>query len=241
MLLTIVADDLTGACDTGALFTGLGRVGVFVAPTGPVGDWETVALDTETRSASTEAARTRVQHALGQAAPRLRRGRLFKKIDSTLRGHVGAELDALMNAGSVESALVCPAFPEQGRRVGGGVLTVDNRPVHETAIGRDPGYPRATSTVSRAARRRHRTADGASVARRGPGLPARADPGPRTRAGGLHRARRRDPRATSTRWRGPRFRTADCSWPARPGWPGPCPPPSARLRGAPAFRMAGHG
>jgi uncharacterized protein YgbK (DUF1537 family) len=148
MLLTIVADDLTGACDTGALFTGLGRVGVFVAPAGLDGEWETVAVDTETRALRAEAARTRVREAARQVAPRLLRGRLFKKIDSTLRGHVGAELDVLMQMGSIESAVVCPAFPEQGRRVVDGVLTVDGRPAHETAIGQDPSYPRSTSRVT---------------------------------------------------------------------------------------------
>jgi D-threonate/D-erythronate kinase len=148
MFLTIVADDLTGACDTGALFTGLGRVGVFVAPAGLDGEWETVAVDTETRALCAEAARTCIRETARQVAPRLGAGRLFKKIDSTLRGHVGAELDILMQVGSIETAVVCPAFPEQGRRVVDGVLTVDGRPAHETAIGQDPGYPGCTSRVT---------------------------------------------------------------------------------------------
>lgn len=148
MLMTIVADDLTGACDTGALFTGRGRVGVFVAPAAPGHEWETAVVDTLTRARDVAGARQGVRETADRIAPRLGAGRLFKKIDSTMRGHVGAEIDALMEMGRAESAVVCPAFPEQGRRVVDGLLTVDGRPAHETATGRDPAYPAPTSRVA---------------------------------------------------------------------------------------------
>jgi len=39
----------------------------------------------------------------------------YKKIDSTLRGHLGQELDALLDTLGRSCALVCPAFPAQRR------------------------------------------------------------------------------------------------------------------------------
>lgn len=54
---------------------------------------------------------------------------VYKKIDSTLRGHVGAELDAaLAVAPWFGAALVAPAFPQQGRTLSGGKVLVHGRP-----------------------------------------------------------------------------------------------------------------
>src|SRR2546426_1150071 len=74
------------------------------------------------------------------------RTRIFKKIDSTLRGPIGAELDALLRATSAAGALVCPALPSEHRVVVERVLTVGAVPVAETAIAEDPTFPRAAGT-----------------------------------------------------------------------------------------------
>jgi len=50
---------------------------------------------------------------------------VFKKIDSTLRGNVGAEILACMAAFGRRFAVVTPAFPDMGRTVLGGYLHVD--------------------------------------------------------------------------------------------------------------------
>lgn len=148
MTLTIVADDLTGACDTGALFCGGGAVGVFVEPPWPDLEPPAAVLDTDSRALGAPEAAARVA-AIGRAVSgRLGAGRVLKKIDSTMRGAVGAEIDALLDVIGVDTALVCPAFPEQHRVVVDGVLLVDGRPAHATALSRDPDYPGATSDVA---------------------------------------------------------------------------------------------
>jgi uncharacterized protein YgbK (DUF1537 family) len=141
MGLTILADDLTGACDTGTLFTARGPVDVTVWPgTPPAADVR--VIDTETRALDADAARHRVRRAAA-AAPDTR---YFKKVDSTLRGRVGAEVDALMSAARLEAALVCPAFPAQGRTVLDRVLLVHGRPVAERTVPREPGAPAPASS-----------------------------------------------------------------------------------------------
>jgi uncharacterized protein YgbK (DUF1537 family) len=72
--------------------------------------------------------------------------RYFKKIDSTLRGHVGLEIDALMRAIGVQTALVCPAFPAQGRVVIERLLLVDGTPLAETPLARDSTVPASGSS-----------------------------------------------------------------------------------------------
>jgi uncharacterized protein YgbK (DUF1537 family) len=134
--LTVVADDLTGACDTGSVFAGPGAVPVTVWPRVPPSA-ATRVIDTETRTRSGSAAATCVA-AAAEACPARH---YFKKIDSTLRGRIGAEVDALLTAARLPSALFCPAFPGQGRRLVDRILTVDGTPVAQTAIGGDPDFP----------------------------------------------------------------------------------------------------
>ena len=147
MAVTIIADDLTGACDAGALFAGRGPVGVFVAPELPDARWPAAAVDTESRALPPAAAAERVRRAVDGLEARLGGGRMFKKLDSTVRGPVAAELEALMGASGARTALVCPAFPAQGRTVRDGVLSVFGQPAHEGPAGRDPDYPGPTSDL----------------------------------------------------------------------------------------------
>jgi uncharacterized protein YgbK (DUF1537 family) len=65
-----------------------------------------------------------------------------------MRGSVGAELDGLLGLGGWDGALVCPAFPAQGRVVRDGLLRVDGALAHESAVGQDRDYPARTSDVA---------------------------------------------------------------------------------------------
>jgi uncharacterized protein YgbK (DUF1537 family) len=140
--LTIVADDLTGACDTGALFAGRGAVPVTVWPRRAV-EAAVRVVDTESRTVAPAEAAERVSTVAGRA----RSGSWFKKIDSTLRGPIGVEVDALMRAIGAATAIVCPAFPAQRRVVLDRVLLVGGAPVAETPIARDPQFPGGASSV----------------------------------------------------------------------------------------------
>ncbi|MBI2527740.1 MAG: four-carbon acid sugar kinase family protein [Candidatus Rokubacteria bacterium] len=147
MPLTILADDLTGACDAGAPFAGPGRVGLFVEPAAPGADWNVASVDTESRALPPAEAADRIRRAAGRMGPRLRHGRVFKKIDSSMRGAVGAEVVALCSAAAARTALVCPAFPAERRTVVGGILRIHGLPAHESPVGRDPDYPAPTSDL----------------------------------------------------------------------------------------------
>jgi uncharacterized protein YgbK (DUF1537 family) len=142
-MLTILADDLTGACDTGTLFAGPAPVPVTVWPQA-LGRAPVRVIDTESRALeAAEAARRVATVAAGRAG-----GRYFKKIDSTLRGRVGPEVDALMRTLGASSAVLTPAFPAQGRTVLDRVLLVDGIPMADTTLGLDGELPRLdTSNV----------------------------------------------------------------------------------------------
>ena len=116
----ILADDFSGACDAAA------RAGVgwayLVAPAEPPGSF---ALSTETRHATGSEARA----AIRSLAPLLTGRSIYKKIDSTLRGPWIAEVDELFAVTDYSQALVCPAFPAQGRTIRNGVLYVNDEAI----------------------------------------------------------------------------------------------------------------
>jgi 4-hydroxythreonine-4-phosphate dehydrogenase len=61
--------------------------------------------------------------------------RIFKKVDSTLRGHLAAEVAAL--APLLGLAIVAPALPEAGRTTEGGRQLLHGIPVEETEVWRN--------------------------------------------------------------------------------------------------------
>ncbi len=138
---TIIADDLTGACDTGVAFARRGwQTRVAFSPLADFDSASVRVLTTESRALSAGEAANVVE----RAALTLRldpSSRVYKKIDSTLRGHPGAELAALMRVMRVKSVLVTPAFPAQGRQVRDGQVWVHGVPLAESAFARDVQEP----------------------------------------------------------------------------------------------------
>ena len=134
MEIAIIADDLTGAADAIAPFAQRGydaRVGFKGASAEspfPLMEGDALAVDTATRDIpgrQEEAIQATVRQAarrLAELQPRL----VFKKIDSTLRGHLRLELEAVRAEFPNRLAIVCPAFPAQGRTVRASVLHIHN-------------------------------------------------------------------------------------------------------------------
>ncbi len=144
----IIADDLTSAADGGAPFARVGHR-VFVGFGGdalpPSLEGDVVALDMNSRAFATTAASSLA----AEAGHRLRPAQvLLKTMDSTLRGHVGAEVAAVLLASGRRVALVAPAFPAAGRTTQGGVQRVDGVPVHRTSFAYDPRHPVGVSHMA---------------------------------------------------------------------------------------------
>ena len=144
-----LADDLSGALDAAAGFFHAGkRVTVALAngdgASRPVGG--VVGITTETRNADETTAARVVTETLAQA--RRAGGRLlYKKIDSTLRGPIVAELRATMAALPQARVLFTPANPAAGRVVQSGTLLVRGVPVAQTEFARDPVWPVRESSL----------------------------------------------------------------------------------------------
>jgi hypothetical protein len=155
----IVADDLSGAADSAVPFAA--RLGTAVSLGGGRPDAQVVAVDTDSRYAPEAVARERVARAVARG--RADGARIVKKIDSTLRGNIGAEIAAAREAAA---AAACPA---DGGRNGPGRAAGHGAERWPGGDGRDRGRGRS---------RRGRP----GVPRDGTDGPRRDRPGPRSAA-----------------------------------------------------------
>lgn len=139
----VIADDLTGANDTGVQFARQGlHTEVMLDGTTLRSTVEAavVVVDTNSRTLAPQEAYRKVKEAALQAQAAGFR-HYYKKIDSTLRGNVGIELKALLDLGLHDFAFVMPAFPQNGRTTVGGHHLLKGIPLAATEIARDPKCP----------------------------------------------------------------------------------------------------
>jgi D-threonate/D-erythronate kinase len=133
--LAIIADDLSSATDCGAqvVRSGLSVVvplGSYSLPT-QAHATQVISVDTDSRSLSADSAYAKVKAAAQQLVAD---GwtHFYKSVDSTLRGNLGAEIEALMDVVQPDFAIIAPAFPKYGRTTVEGVQHLHGRPLHET-------------------------------------------------------------------------------------------------------------
>ncbi len=147
----IIADDHTGAADSGIHFAKAGRRTSLLLDHSEINDrlprLNAIALSTESRFMTPKAAAAQVRDTIEQCKG-AGVNRFFKKVDSTMRGNPGSEIAAALEATGCRSALVCTAMPETGRTCVDGVILLDGVPLHTTHFGRDPFHPLSTSTIS---------------------------------------------------------------------------------------------
>lgn len=149
--LLVIADDFTGALDTGIQFVKKGihtQIGtgehlekVHISPEAQV-----LVLDLETRPLSPLEAYNKVADAV-KWAKQSGISRIYKKTDSALRGNIGSELTAVMDAFGERELFFIPAFPRMGRYTKGGVQYLEGVPLSETSFGKDLFEPITCSYI----------------------------------------------------------------------------------------------
>jgi D-threonate/D-erythronate kinase len=142
--VTVIADDLTGAADCGIAFTVAGLPTFVAFGDGPApASASIVARDTDSRRLPEPEAAQRALAAARQAYLAGSRT-VYRKIDSTLRGNVGAETAATYRAaaeagGTPPLVIASPAFPATGRIVREGRVLVNGVPLEQTEVWRKSG------------------------------------------------------------------------------------------------------
>ena len=150
--LAIIADDLSSATDCGAqvIRSGLSVVvplGGYSLPT-QARMAQVISIDTDSRSLPADQAYVKVRAATQQLVAE---GwmEFYKSVDSTLRGNLGAEIEAVMDIVRPDCAVIAPAFPKYGRTTVEGVQYLHGLPLHETEFGTDPTAPVRDADIAR--------------------------------------------------------------------------------------------
>ena len=154
--MIVIADDITGAAEIAGIASEQGFPVQLLCAGGDAVRCDVVAtsgvtvIATDTRSMSEEEAVAETRRIASSFLISHSSFLIFKKTDSALRGHVVAELKALMEATGYERAVYLPANPSKGRIIRQGVYyikEVREVPIAETAFSYDPEFPATTSVL----------------------------------------------------------------------------------------------
>ena len=154
-MIVVIADDITGAAEIAGIACAHGlqtRLQTEVETHLPSCDVLVIAADTRSMTQLEAEAFSR------QLAERLegwlqrkkmsRPVRLFKKTDSALRGHVMAELSALLSLTCYNRAVFVPANPSKKRVIRQGIYEIDGKPINETDFASDPEFPAFSAVMT---------------------------------------------------------------------------------------------
>lgn len=150
--IVVIADDLTGACDSGIAFANVAdAVRVHIDQNLAMASSVTV-ISTNSRDLPADEA----DKQLADVARKIPSGStVFKKIDSVFRGNTFKDIAASVELFPAELAIVAPAYPAMGRRLRDGLLQIENHGQRERITVRDvleqhglsPAAVRATADV----------------------------------------------------------------------------------------------
>lgn len=138
----IVADDLTGANASISLLKNLKITTLLeLNDKNLYKDYDAISCSTESRAISETDAYNKVFNITKQY---MHNDIVVynKRVDSTMRGNIGAEIDAMLDALNDDRlAIVSPGYPEAGRIVVGGYLLVNGILVEDTEMAVDSKNP----------------------------------------------------------------------------------------------------
>ncbi|MBM4323440.1 MAG: hypothetical protein FJ115_07780 [Deltaproteobacteria bacterium] len=149
----LIADDLTGGADAGAQFAkrGLTTLLIFGKDNARVdfskySQPDVLVINTDSRGLSPEKASSLISNLFKNYDKELF-SIIYKKIDSTLRGNIGYEIDAILKKMNGSLCLMAPSYPEQNRRLVGGILIVGEKPLALTEVAQNTTSPIQESHV----------------------------------------------------------------------------------------------
>ncbi|MBO1305698.1 four-carbon acid sugar kinase family protein [Enterococcus sp. 669A] len=151
--LLVIADDFTGALDTGVQFSNQGIKTLVSTDTNldyrdVDEDVEVLVMNTESRYLSFEMAYQQIK-AIIVSAQKVKIPHIYKKVDSALRGNISAEIKAVQDVSQQTVIPFLPAYPEMNRVLIDGNLYIDQVLVTESVFADDPYEPVTESNVLR--------------------------------------------------------------------------------------------
>ena len=141
--LAVIADDLTGANDTALQFAKRNiksSVEINFMKMEDVEDKEVIVVDTDSRDLDKELSYKKVKD-ICEKISKYDIKCIYKKIDSTLRGNLGAEIKAVDDVFNPDIVIIAPAYPANQRVTIGGYHLLEGKPIELTEIANAPKTP----------------------------------------------------------------------------------------------------
>lgn len=136
----IIADDFTGANDTGVQLRRRGFATEVLFAGRPMSADKSIVIDTESRTIKPTLAYEQVSQALKDVDFSGFR-HVIKKVDSTMRGNIASEVKAVDEAFCPELIIFAPALPALNRTTVDGVQRLNGVEICRTELSRDPKNP----------------------------------------------------------------------------------------------------
>ena len=137
----IIADDFTGANDTGVQLRKRGiKTNVVFESISIDNEIKSFVIDTESRGLSKEEAYKNVELKIKDAFKN-NFNYVYKKVDSTLRGNIASEIKAVDKYYHADFIIFAPAYPENKRTTIDGIQRLNGIPITETELSKDPMKP----------------------------------------------------------------------------------------------------
>jgi uncharacterized protein YgbK (DUF1537 family) len=150
----LIADDLTGGADAGVQFAKRGLKTLLIpfrgedaVPLAARPAQDVLVINTITRGLPPAEAFDILSGLLKGFDPK-RFPILYKKIDSTLRGNIGSEIDAILRETNLPLCFLAPSYPEQNRFLKAGIMMIGEKPVALTEVATDAASPVRESDVA---------------------------------------------------------------------------------------------
>lgn len=135
--IVVIADDLTGAGEIAAILKRNGKRSLVInnfAQNSKIrklwNSYEAMVFNLNTRSLPEDKAYNKIKDFLSRRD--ISKNLIYKKIDSTMRGNVGREIDAILDEKLSDIVVVVPALPDMGRITVGGYHLVNKIPLNKT-------------------------------------------------------------------------------------------------------------
>ncbi len=140
----VIADDLTGATEIALALAdvGLGNLAWLWKDAGSPPDGHACSVNLDTRDRPADEACRRLAEFLCRCRD-LPFRTIFKKVDSTARRHIAAEIDVCLKSSEFDAAVVALAAPDDRRNTLNGIHRVGDVPVDQTPFARDLALPTA--------------------------------------------------------------------------------------------------
>ncbi|MDQ0300360.1 uncharacterized protein YgbK (DUF1537 family) [Salibacterium salarium] len=149
MKISILADDLTGANDSGVQIVKYGLTPIVIIQDTFQKQKEDIYIyNTDSRTLTGERSYNKIFEYCNKIEDSDDRV-IYKKIDSTMRGSIGQEVNALYDYFCPDFVIIAPGHPSNGRKIVNRMLYLNNTLLHETEVAQDPKTPVFYSDINK--------------------------------------------------------------------------------------------